>query len=544
MAEKKGGNAADKGGAPASELRWESGLAIKPVYTAEDVAEGGEADDIGLPGEYPFTRGIHPLMYRKRPWTMRQYSGFGTAAETHERFLYLIEHGQTGLNVAFDLPTQCGLDSDDPMAEGEVGRVGMAVDSLADMEEAFADIDLNDITVSLTINGAAVPIMAMYFAMARKRGFDLSTLRGTAQNDILKEFIGRGTWIYPVEPSVKLVGDTIEFCAKNVPRYSAVSVCGYHIRESGASPAQEMAYGLAIACAYIDHVLGRGLDIDQFARTLSFNFDVHGNLWEQVAKFRAGRRLWAKLLRERYGAKSPRSMQMRMIAGGGGGGLTVQQPENNIVRGAYYALASALSGTQTMALCSYDEAYTIPSEHAAKLSLRTMQILMHEIGLCDTVDPLAGTYIIESTTNEMEGRIAAIMKALDEQGGIVQAVAEGRVQAEVSRQAYELEKRIRQGEFKKVGVNCFVDEEEAPEVEFHPYRQEEAQKQIARIGRIRAERDEAAAVRALEAVRKAAQTGDNVMPVAMDAVEALATVGEISGALRDAFGSYQEPVRF
>ena len=262
-------------------LEWESGLEVKSVYGAEDLEASGGSDRIGRPGEFPFTRGIHPEMYRKRPWTMRQYSGFGSAAETHERFLYLIKHGQTGLNVAFDLPTQCGLDSDDPMAEGEVGRVGMAVDTLADMEEAFADIDLNRITVSLTINGAATAIMAMYFAMARKRGFELSDLRGTAQNDILKEFIGRGTWIFPVEPSIRLTGDTIEFCARHVPRYSPVSVCGYHIRESGASPAQEMAYGLSIARAYIDHVLERGLDIDEFARGLSFNFDIHVNLWEQ-----------------------------------------------------------------------------------------------------------------------------------------------------------------------------------------------------------------------------------------------------------------------
>jgi len=281
----------------AQPVTWDSGIPIKPVYRASDVPRSVEAD--GEPGEYPYTRGIHPLMYRKRPWSIRQYSGFGTAAETHERFLYLIKHGNTGLNVAFDLPTQCGLDSDDPMAEGEVGRVGMAVDTLADIEEAFDGIDLNQITVSLTINGAAIPIMAMYFAMADKRGFPLRELRGTAQNDILKEFIGRGTWIFPVEPSLRLVGDTIEFCAREVPHYSPVSVCGYHIRESGATPAQEMAYGLAIACAYVDHVRARGMDVDEFAQGISFNFDIYGNLWEQVAKFRAGRRLWAKIMKER-----------------------------------------------------------------------------------------------------------------------------------------------------------------------------------------------------------------------------------------------------
>jgi methylmalonyl-CoA mutase N-terminal domain/subunit len=526
-------------------LVWESGIEIQPVYTAQDLERGGGCADIGRPGEYPFVRGIHPEMYRRRPWTMRQYSGFGTAAETHERFLYLIRNGQTGLNVAFDLPTQCGLDSDDPMAENEVGRVGMAVDSLADMEEAFAGIDLNQITVSLTINGAAPAIMAMYFAMARKRGYDLATLRGTAQNDILKEFIGRGTWIYPVEPSVRLVGDTVEFCARNAPKYSPVSVCGYHIRESGATPAQEMAYGLSIARAYIDHVLERGLDIDSFASGLSFNFDIHGNLWEQVAKFRAGRRLWARMLKEEYGATNPRSMQMRMIAGGGGGGLTIQQPENNIVRGAYYALASALSGTQTMALCSYDEAYTIPSERAARLSLRTMQILMHEVGVCDTVDPLAGSWFVESTTNAMEQRIVALMEDLKTRGGIVAAIADGWVQAEVNRHAYEREKLIRTGALKKVGVNCFVEDgAEEAEVAIHPYREEEGRRQVERLRRVRRERDGGAVEAALARVRAAAKAGSNVMPPIMDAVEAYATVGEVCAALRQVYGTYVEPVRF
>ncbi len=527
-----------------SDVIWESGMRIKPVYTAEDVDRSGTPGNLGMPGEFPYTRGIHPLMYRKRPWTMRQYSGFGTAGETRERFLYLIEHGQTGLNVAFDLPTQCGLDSDDPMAEGEVGRVGMAVDTLADMEEAFEGIDIQEISVSLTINGAAVPIMAMYFVMARKRGYDLSTLRGTAQNDILKEFIGRGTWIFPVAPSIRLVGDTMEFCASNLPKYSPVSVCGYHIRESGADPAQEMAYGLSIAKAYLDHAMKRGLDIDDVAESISFNFDIHGNLWEQVAKFRAGRRLWANILKEQYGARSPRSMQLRMIAGGGGGGLTIQQPENNIIRGAYYALVSALSGTQTMALCCYDEAYTIPSEHATRLSLRTMQILMHETGLCDTVDPLAGSYFVETTTNEMEKRIVEIMDRIDKDGGIVRGIAEGRVQDEINRHAYERERKIASGEIKKVGVNCFTEEEEERDIEFHPYREEEAKEQIARLSRVRQERDNRAVETALEEVRAAASGSANVMSAVMAAVEAYATVGEVCGTLKDVFGTYQEPVRF
>ena len=523
---------------------WESGIEIAPVYDERALAARGGSAEIGAPGEFPFTRGIHPLMYRRQPWTMRQYSGFGTAAETHERFLYLIANGQNGLNVAFDLPTQCGLDSDDPMAAGEVGRVGMAVDTLADMEEAFAGIDLNRITVSLTINGAAVPIMAMYFAMARKRGFALADLRGTAQNDILKEFVGRGTWIFPVEPSIKLVGDTMEFCAREVPHYSPVSVCGYHIRESGATPAQEMAYGLAIALAYLQLAIDRGLDVDEVAPGISFNFNIHGNLWEQVAKFRAGRRLWAKLVKERFGAKNPRSMQLRMIAGGGGGGLTVQQPENNIVRGAYYALASALGGTQTMALCSYDEAYTIPTEKAAKISLRTMQILVEEMGLCDTVDPLAGSYFVESTTNEMEERIVALMTEVDAHGGIVRAIADGTVQADVNRQAYERERLVESGDVPKVGVNRFVEPEEQPDVAMHPYREAEAEAQIARLGRVKRERDAANVRDALTRVRDAARKGENVMPTVMDAVEAYATVGEVCSALREVYGTYREPIRF
>lgn len=522
----------------------ESGIEVKPFYTAEDVTATGETEGIGKPGEFPFTRGIHELMYRKRPWTMRQYAGFGTPEETNKRFHYLIANGQTGLNVAFDLPTQMGIGSDDPMAEGEVGRVGMAVDTLEDFEIAFDGIDLDKITVSLTINGAAVTLIAMYFAMAEKRGYDLSRLRGTAQNDILKEFVARGTWVFPVEPSIRLVGDTITYCAEKVPKYSPVSVCGYHIRESGANPAQEMAYAFAIGKAYIDHVLARGMDIDTFASRLSFNFDIHGNLFEQVAKFRAGRRLWAKIIKEEYKARDPRSMWLRMIAGGGGGGLTIEQPENNIVRGAYYALVSALSGTQTMALCSYDEAYTIPSEKAARISLRTMQILIEEMGLCDTVDPLGGSYYLETLTNQMEETIVAVMTEVDEQGGIVKAIAEGHVQAAVSRQAYENQKKLERGEIRKVGVNCYRTDEEEPAVEFHSFREEDSISQIQRLNRVRAGRDPAKVNQALATLSHDAKAGNNVMPAVMNAVKVYATVGEITDCLIDIFGRYQEPLRF
>ncbi len=522
----------------------ESGIEIKKTYTAEDLAASGGVDMVGLPGEYPFTRGIHKEMYRKRPWTMRQYTGFGNPEDTNERFKFLIENGQTGLNVAFDLPSQIGIDSDDDLAIGEIGRVGMAVDSLRDFEVAFDGIDLEKITVSLTVNGSAAIMIAMYLAMAEKRGYDISKLRGTAQNDILKEFIGRGTWVFPVEPSIKLVADTIEYCANNAPKYSPVSVCGYHIRESGADPAQEMAYGFVIAKAYTDLVLERGLDVDEFASRLSFNFNIYGNIFEQVAKFRAGRGLWAKIIKEEYGATNPRSMVLRMIAGGGGSGLTKEQPEVNIVRGAYYALISALSGAQTMALCCYDEAYTIPSESAQTLSLRTMQVLIEEMGLCDTVDPLAGSYYIETLTNQMRDRMVEVMKEVDEQGGIVKMVAEGTIQSKVSAQAYELLQDIESGEFPKVGINCYQVDEDEPEVEYHPYAEDDARLQIERLGQLRDERDSAAVESSLEKLVDDARAGVNVMPAIMVAVKAYATVGEMTDALVSVYGRYNEPVRF
>jgi methylmalonyl-CoA mutase N-terminal domain/subunit len=522
----------------------ESGIPVRPIYGPEDVAHIDADLEIGRPGEFPFTRGIHEYMYCARPFTMRQYSGFGTALQTNERFKYLIANGQTGLNVAFDLPTQLGYDSDHDMAFGEVGRVGMAVDTLADFEDAFAGIALDKISVSLTINSQAAVMIAMYAALAHRRGFDLATLRGTSQNDILKEYVGRGTWVYPVEPSMRLVADTIEYCARELPKYSPVSVCGYHIRESGANPVQEMAFGLAIARAYIDISLERGLSIDDFASRLSFNFDIHGNLFEQVAKFRAGRRLWAKIVRDEYGAQNPRSMTMRMIAGGGGGGLTIEQPQNNIVRGAYYALISALSGTQTMALCSYDEAFTIPTPKAAMLSLRTMQILIEEMGLCDTVDPLAGSYYVESLTSEMESRMKECMADIDGKGGIVKCISEGYVQALVSRQAYEHERKIQSGEITKVGVNKYVVEEEDHDVVLHEFSSEQAQAQIDRLEAVRRRRDDARVTQALETLTRLASTGENLMPALVDAVNEYATVGEIANIFRQAFGEFKEPITF
>jgi len=528
----------------------ETGLEVKPLYGPEEVAASAKAlppcegDLVGKPGEFPFTRGIHALMYRKQPYTMRQYAGFGTAAETNERFKYLIANGQTGLNVAYDLPTQCGLDSDDERAGVEVGRVGMAVDTLADFEEAFAGIDLEKVTVSHTINSIAPIVLAMNTALAKKRGLPLKNLRGTLQNDLLKEFIGRGTWIFPVDPSLKLTADTMEYCAKELPLYSPVSVCGYHIRESGAHPAQEMGFAFCIAKAYADRALERGLDIDEFASRLSFNFDIYGSLFEQVAKFRAGRRLWAQIIREQYQAKDPRSSWLRMIAGGGGGGLTVEQPELNIVRGAYYALISALSGTQTMALCSYDEAYTIPSERAARISLRTMQLLLEEMGLADTVDPLGGSYYVETLTNQLEAEIRKVMKDVEAEGGIVQGVKDGRIQALVARQAFQRQKDLEAGVVRKVGVNCYRSEGDDAVVEFHPFKTEQASAQRERLAQVKRRRDGDRVRATLERLRAAAAAGQNVMPQLVEAVEALATVGECVGALKQVYGEYREPVRF
>jgi methylmalonyl-CoA mutase N-terminal domain/subunit len=505
----------------------ESGIEPKTVYKPEDLAGTDYARDLGDPGEFPFVRGIHPLMYRSQPFTMRQYAGFGTPADTNGRFKLLIAQGQTALNVAFDLPTQNGFDSDDPRAEGEVGRVGMAIDTLADMEQAFDGIDLAKISVSLTINPLASVMIAMYLAVAEKRGVARDQVRGTAQNDILKEYVGRGTWIYPVDPSLRLIADTVEFGAKEMPRYNPVSVCGYHMRESGATPVQEMAWAFLIAEAYAKRVLDRGIPIDEFAPRLSFNFDIHGNLFEQVAKFRAGRRVYARMMRDELGARDPKSMVIRMIAGGGGGGLTIEQPENNIVRSAFYALASALSGTQTMALCCYDEAYTIPSEKASLLALRTMQIVAEETGASDTVDPLAGSYYVEALTNEMATRIGAEMARVRAGGGIVKQIADGTIQRLVAVQSYRRQQEIRDGRVPVVGVNRYRIDEAERKVELHPYDVRAAEEKLAGLRKIKAARDGKAVRAALDNLRAKAKASDNLMPHILETVKAYATVGEI-----------------
>jgi len=527
------------------DVELQSGIHVKPVYGPEDLERIGFSyvKDLAPPGEYPFTRGIHPLGYRSRPWTTRQYTGFGTAAESNERFKLMIDHGQTGLNVAFDLPTQLGYDSDDPMAEGEVGRVGMAIDSLRDFEIAFKDIDLAKIGSGLTINAIASIMLAMYQAVAEKYGFNPAVISATPQNDILKEMIGRGSWIFPVEPAVNMIGDTIEYSMNVLPRTNPVSVCGYHIRESGATPAQEIAYAILIANAYIDNVTKRGYDVDNFVGRFSFNLNVFGNIWEQVAKFRAARKLWARNLKERYGVKKPQNMYLRGLFGGGGYGLTKAQPENNIMRGAYYALSAALAGAQTTALCSYDEAYTIPTPHSAIISLRTLQLLMDEIGLRDTVDPLAGSYFIETITKEMETKIEEEMEKIEKVGGMVQAVATGYIQRLVSRQAYEFEKGIQSGELLKVGVNIHT-EGEAMDVELHEYTNESAEKQIESLKQLRRERNDRDVKRTLDALEAATRAGKNVMPFLVDCCKAYATVGEMTRVFREAYGEFEEPSLF
>ena len=526
---------------------YQSGMRVKPVYTPEDLEAVGfdYAKDLADPGEYPFTRSLHPHGYRSRSWTTRQDTGFGTPEETNQRFKYMISHGQTGLNVAFDLPTQMGFDSDSPSALGEVGRVGMAVDSLRDFEIAFKDIPLDKIGSGLTINAVASIMLAMYQALAEKRGYPKDSISATPQNDILKEMIGRGAWIFPVEDAVRLVGDSITYSMEELPRCNPVSICGYHIRESGATPAQEIACAFEIARAYIADVSGRGIEPDAFVGRFSFNFNVFGNLWEQIAKFRAARKLWAKMLKEDYGVQDKKKLFLRGLFGGGGSGLTKAQPENNIMRSAFYALGAALSGAQTTALCSFDEAYTIPTPRAALLSLRTLEILMEEVGLRDTVDPLAGSYFIETLTCQMEEKILKEMKAIQDAGGMVNAVSKGYIQRKVARQAYEYEKGLQEGEYIKVGFNKYVDEgDDQPDVDLHQYNDAWADEQVTRLNSLRRERDGKAVKTALKALEQAARQKENVMPPLVACCRAYATVGEMAGVFRDVFGEWREPQLF
>jgi methylmalonyl-CoA mutase N-terminal domain/subunit len=527
------------------EVTYQSGIRIKPVYGPEDLERVGFTyeKDLGSPGEYPFTRSLHPQSYRSRAWTTRQYTGFGTPEETNERFKLMIANGQTGLNVAFDLPTQMGYDSDHPLAEGEVGRVGMAIDSLKDFETAFAGIPLDRIGSGLTINAVATIMMAMYQAVAEKYGYKKEQISTTPQNDILKEMIGRGAWIFPVEHGVRLVGDSIEYAVKELPRSNPVSICGYHIRESGATPAQEIAYAFEIAKAYIGNVTQRGIHPEEFVGRFSFNFNVYGNLWEQIAKFRAARKLWAKMLKNEYGVKEKKKLFLRGLFGGGGSGLTKEQPENNIMRGAYYALGAALSGAQTTALCSFDEAYTIPTPRSALLSLRTLEMLMDEVGLRDTVDPLAGSYFIETLTLEMEEKIIEEMKEVENLGGMIKCISNGFIQRKVSSQAYEFEKGLQSGEYTKVGLNLEASDTAAgrTDVELHEYNEKWAEISKENLKQLRRTRNDTDVTQNLKALEKAAKTNENVLPHLVNCCHAYATVGEMAGVFRQAFGEWKEP---
>ena len=524
------------------EVIYQSGIKVKPSYGPDDLKEVGfdYEKDLADPGQYPFTRSIHPQGYRSRAWTTRQYTGFGTPAETNARFKMMIAHGQNGLNVAFDLPTQMGLDSDDPKAKGEVGRVGMAVDSLKDFEIAFKDIPFDRIGAGLTINANATVMLAMYQAVAKKYGYPKEKISATPQNDILKEMIGRGAWIFPVEHGVRLVGDSIEYAVKELPRCSPVSLCGYHIRESGATPAQEIGYSFEIARAYIENVVARGLKPEEFVGGFSFNLNVYGNLWEQIAKFRAARKLWAQMLKEEYGVTEPKKLFLRGLFGGGGSGLTKAQPENNIIRSSYYALAAALGGAQTTALCSFDEAFTIPTPRAALLSLRTLEILMDEVGLRDTVDPLAGSYFIETLTKQMEAKIREEMQKIKDLGGMINAVSTGAIQSEIANQAYAFEKGMQNNELIKVGVNKYAEEEE-PEVELHEYNETWAKDQIASVQEVRRTRNTRDVVRCLKKLEQVTRDGLNVMPCLVECCDAYATVGEMTGVFREVFGEWREP---
>ena len=520
----------------------DSGIPLKVAYTALDPAPGLEARS-GLPGEPPFTRGIHPTMYRGRLWTMRLYAGFATADDTNERFRYLLSQGQSGLSVALDLPTQLGLDSDHPLAQGEIGRVGVAIDTLDDMAAIFDSIPLSEISTSFTINATAPILLAMYLLVAEAQGVPPRKLRGTVQNDILKEYVSRNTYIYPPEPSVRLSTDLIEFCARELPDFNPISVCGYHMRQAGADAVQEIAFTLADALVYVDQVLGRGIPIDEFAPRISFNMSTMSNLFEEVAKHRAARRLWATLVEGRYQPKDPRSRMFRFFSGGDGTSLTATEPLNNIVRVTLHQLGIILGGAQAVHTVAYDEALGIPTQEAALVGLRTQQIIAHESGVADVVDPLGGSYYVEWLTDELERRARELLAAIDEQGGMVEAISSGWVNSQIDERAYALERETASGARVIVGVNSFADDRGASRVPVFTSAasaDESARRQLARLAAVKAARDSAAVSGALDGVLAAAQSGDNVMPSIIDAVRVRATVGEVSAALGQSFGFHRD----
>ena len=517
-----------------------SGIEIKRMYTDEDAAGRDYRQALDFPGQYPYTRGVQPTMYRGRFWTMRQYAGFGTAEESNRRYRYLLDQGQTGLSVAFDLPTQMGRDSDHALAAGEVGRAGVAIDSLADMETLLDGIPLEKVSTSMTINATAGILLALYLAVAEKQDVGWDKVNGTIQNDLLKEYIARGTYIYPPGPSLRIITDIFAFCADQVPNWNTISISGYHIREAGSTAAQEIAFTLADGIAYVDAARSVGLDVDRFASRLSFFFNVHNNFFEEVAKFRAARRLWARIMRERFGAKNPRSWMLRTHAQTAGSTLTAQQPDNNVIRVTLQALAAALGGTNSLHTNSKDEALALPTEDAVRVALRTQQVIAHESGVADTIDPLAGSYFVESLTDELEAKAVAYIDRIDALGGAVEAIEAGFQQREIHEAAFRYQRAVESREQIIVGVNDFQVAEDAHDdllkVDLAlEHRQQE------KVAAVRAERNAVAARTALDGVSRAARDGTNLMPAILDAVRAYATLGEISDALRETFGEYVPP---
>jgi methylmalonyl-CoA mutase, N-terminal domain len=511
----------------------DSGIEIKPVYTADDLPTGERE----LPGEYPFTRGPYSTMYRGRPWTIRQYAGYGSAEETNARFRYLLERGQTGLSVAFDLPTQLGYDSDDPVAEGEVGRTGVAIDSIADMEVLLDGIPLAEVSTSMTINAPAALLLVLYELVAANQGVPGEKLRGTVQNDVLKEYVARGNYIFPPRPSMRLATDLFAYCADRLPNWNTISISGYHIREAGSSAAQELAFTLANGIAYCEAAIAAGLSPDQFGERLSFFFNAHNDFFQEVAKFRAARRLWAQIMRERFGATNPRAWALRFHAQTGGSTLTAQQPETNVVRVAIQALSAVCGGAQSVHTNSFDEALALPSEHAARIALRTQQILAHETGSTDTADPLGGAFYLESLTAELETQARELIERVDELGGAVAAIEQGFVQAEIEASAFRYQSEVESGERIVVGVNRYR-EEEAERVQLLQVDPESERRQRERTARVRAERDANLASTALAEVGRAAESDANLLPPIREALRARCTVGEICGLLRELWGTY------
>src|SRR5437016_9499647 len=517
-----------------------SGVPIHRLYTPVENASLDYMRDIGFPGEYPFTRGVQPTMYRAKPWTMRMFAGFSTAEETNKRFKYLLSQGQTGLSTAFDMPTLYGYDTDHPLAAGEFGKCGVAISSLADMEILFADLQRDKITTSMTINSPAAVIWAMYIVNAEKNGYPMAALGGTLQNDILKEYSAQKEFLFPPEPSLRLMTDTIEFGTRNMPRWNTISISGYHIREAGATAVQELAFTIADGLAYVDAALKRGLKIDEFAPRLSFFFDVHNDFFEEIAKFRAGRRLWAKLMRERYGAKDPRSWLMRCHAQTAGVSLTAQQPDNNIMRTTIQALAAVLGGTNSLHTNSLDEALALPTEKAVLIALRTQQIIAHESGVVNTVDPLGGSYFVEALTGETEEAAMDYLKRIDDLGGVLACILNGFFQREIAESAYRYQQEIDQHKRVIVGVNDFIMEEDIRLPTWYIDRVGE-RAHLERLNRVRRERDNAAVKRSLENLRRVAQGTENTMPAIIEAVKTYATLGEIMDVFRSVFGDYMEP---